>query len=643
MRLNNPAAKYMIASEKKPNKANELWTHVKDRYDIGIELRRPFEREWLLNLAFLTGKQYVFFNMHTHTLHQLQRIKGKIRNVDNKLLPRWRRQIADLIKNQPIMSVVPNTHEDEDIKAARIGDKVLQHFWRQAKMQKKLRLLAGWVFATGTAGLDDRWNTKLGQVELDPKTGKAIYTGDAECSVWSPFDILVPYATVGDDNHQAFPWLIKMKHRTLEELVDVYGTDAKEVQAERYGTPSVDLSGLLGLGTTGSAAATKVPGALEINYYEKPNSTHTRGLFIAAANGKILTKSDYPFPDYSIEFFKDIDIPGVFWGTATLSQAIGLQRTWNRTLSSIDEYNRVMAKGKGLTPRGANMVALPDDTHGEWIEYTPVYGHKPEHMDLKGLPQTYPLIMEHTYGAIEDLFSQHEVTRGTNRSDIRSGEMVSLLREQDAHGNIPAHAVFEESLESTMSRVLKRIQAGYKDERMLKIVGREGEFEIFAFKGADLRGNTDVLVKKQSSLPESRAARSAQVMERFEKGLYGDPMDPEVRRHVMNMLDDAVVKDIYSTTRLDEAYARYENMFLSSGQADPKSLINSYDNHALHILEHNNYEKSMEHQKLKLDDPDKFNYIEQLFLAHKIVHQEFLSQQQAEMLATQTQSKGGPK
>ena len=41
------------------------------------------------------------------------------------------------------------------------------------------------------------------------------------------------------------------------------------------------------------------------------------------------------------------------------------------------------------------------------------------------------------------LFSHHEVTQGTNKSDIRSGEMVELLREQDAHGMI--HLEFSNS------------------------------------------------------------------------------------------------------------------------------------------------------------------------------------------------------
>jgi len=219
--------------------------------------------------------------------------------------------------------------------------------------------------------------------------------------------------------------------------------------------------------------------------------------------------------------------------------------------------------------------------------------------------------------------------------------MVSILREQDAHGNIPAHAVFEESLEAVMSRVLKRIQAGYTSERMIKVVGREGEFDVFPFKGADLRNNTDVSVKKQSSLPDSRVAREARIMERFQASLYGDPTDPEVRRHVMNMLDDAVVKDIYSDTKLDEAYARWENTLIDQG--DTTYLVNHYDNHSIHIKEHDHHRKSMEYQKRKLEDPTGFKILDMAHETHRAAHQEYIDQQRREMLAAQAQLQGGGK
>jgi hypothetical protein len=595
MAIRNPFRKGKPKGREDPK-----WSEIKNHYDLGVELRRPFERRWIINLAFLAGKQYVFFNQSVHLLQQLKRVKGRIRNVDNQLTPRWKRQVSDLIATSPIMSVVPDTNDDLDIKAAKVGNKVLKSFWQNAKMKKKVRKMGGWIYSVGNVFLDDRWNPKLGPIEIDPTSGKPQYAGDVDCGVWSPFEILVPFSNLGDDDLHAFPWLMKVKFRQLGWLAKNYKRGG-EVVAESLPLLNTNLTSMLGYFS--GEAPSKVPGAMLMELYIQPCEQYPKGKFLAGANGVVLEEEDWPINYYHIEHFKDLDVPGVFWGKATLDDAVGLQKTWNRTVSSIDEFNRIVAKGKGLVPRGAKLDTLPDDTHGEWIEYTPVLGHKPEYMTHKGLPQTMLWSLETTQRSFQDLYSQHEVTRGTNKSDLRSGSMAQFLREQDARGSIPTHAVFEEGLEATMGRVLKRIQQGYTTERMLKIEGDEGEFDVFAFKGADLRNNTDVSVRKDSSLPDSRTFREAAIYEKYNAGLYGPPDDPKVRRRVLRMLEDAETTDVFNDLRLDETYANWENRTMFESPDIDRYLINQYDNHAVHIEEHNRFRKTMEYQKVKAENP----------------------------------------
>jgi hypothetical protein len=167
------------------------------------------------------------------------------------------------------------------------------------------------------------------------------------------------------------------------------------------------------------------------------------------------------------------------------------------------------------------------------------------------------------------------------------------LREQDAHGAIPAHAVFEEAFEALGSRLLQRVAEGYDDGRMIKVSGRDNEYEVIAFKGADLRNNTDVSVKRQSSMPDSRLDREAEIMNRYQAGLYGDPQDPEVRREVLNMLDDVPKDPDYGEVKLDEMYAGWENKVLANSDID-QVLVNAYDNHQVHLKKHGMFRKSMD-------------------------------------------------
>jgi len=621
-------------------KVNTLWSKIVDYRDIGIELRRQQEAQWIINLAFFAGKQYTYSNMASHLLTKLKPIPGRIRKVDNQIMPKVRRQISDFIKTRPTMSVVPSSMDDEDIKAAKVGDKVMQAFWQNNKMRTKVRRMAGWIFTCGNVYVDDRWNEELGPTKIG-NDGVLYYLGDADCGIWSPFEILVPSVPMGGVELNDFPWLMKAKWRDLDWIKANY---KKGSEVPEESKPELLVGQELIMGKVSSGLG-KVKGTQLLEVYIKPNAEYPKGLFVAGANGVILEKSDWPFKRFNLEHFKDIELPGQFYGKATMEEAIPLQKTWNKTVSDIEEYNRTLGKGKMLSPLGAKMSVEPSNVHGEIIHYKPVMGHKPELLTLKSMPATYTLILELTRSSMDDLFSQHEVSRGTNKSDIRSGmmvsllreqdAMVSLLREQDAHGQIPTHAIYEEGMSNVMGRILRRIQKGYDSERTLQVSGKDDEYEVFSFKGADLRNNTDVRVKAQSSVPDSRVAREALTMEKYSGGLYGNPEDPEVRRQVMNMLDDAVVKNIYDETIKDEKVARWENRILMQMELN----VNTYDNHMIHLKELNIFRKSMDYQKVKLEDPKAFGDTELRFFKHEQLHQTFIR----EMMEAQQRREGNGK
>lgn len=610
---------------KKPARTDkdELWPMVKDYFDMGLELRRPYEQIWTVSLSFLGGKQYVYYNQAIQLLQQLQQRKGRLRVVDNKLLPRYQKQVSRLIRNNPRMSVIPATSDQEDLKSAKLGDKVLKHFWRNAQMRKKIRQLAGWIYSCGNGFLDDRWNPNIGPTRMNEK-GDLVYLGDADVGVWSPLEILVPASGINDIDLHMFPWMMKAKFRPIEWFGQF--TRGEEVTPETRPMPYVDTTVLFGVPHT--ASGQDLEGAVCVELYIQPTKEWPKGQLITAANGIILRKQDYPFDHYNLEQFKDIEVPGVFWGMATIDAAKWLQKLWNRTLSDIAEYNRTMARGKWLIPRNAKMEVVPDDSHGQRLIYNPVMGHKPELLTIKGLPQSYNDILSLCLNSMMELFHQHEVTQGTNKSDIRSGEMVALLLEQDDFGNVPTHAVFEESLEAVMTRVLKRIQKGYGDDRVIQVVGRSNEPEVINFKGADLGNNTDVHVVKESSIPESKVARQFRIKESYKEGLYGNPQDERTRERVLKMLDEVPddIQDIFKETYLDRQNAQSENRAMIA-QPNVVFMVNQYDNHGVHIEEHNYFRKQPEYQKIKRENPKAFAMLEAVFMQHLKQHQDILAEQ----------------
>lgn len=623
---------------------DKLWPVISERFDLGLELRRPYEQRWLLNLSFLAGKQYAFYNEGQHLLQHLVQRKGRLRVVDNKILPRYQKQISRLIRNHPRMSVIPSSTDQEDLKAAKLGDKVIKHFWRVNQMRKKVRELAGWIYSCGNGYLDDRWNPKLGPIKAG-KDGKLYYLGDADCGVWSPFEVGVPAGGLNDQEIDMFPWLWKAKYRSMEWISSQYKR-GNEVAAEVRPIPFVDAGVLFG--SASNSSSHKLEGATVIDLKIMPCGEFPRGKFLVGANGIVLDEADYPFDSYHLEQFKDVEVPGVFHGMATTEAAIWLQKLWNRTLSDIAEFNRTMARGKWLIPRLSKMEVEMDDSMGQKILYSPVLGHKPEMMTIKGLPASYQQTLQVVMSSLMELYHQHEVTQGTNKSDIRSGEMVALLLEQDDFGNVPTHAVFEESLEAVMGRVLRRIQKGYKDDRVIAIVGKDNEHELVDFKGADLKNNTDVHVTKESSIPDSKVARQFRIKENYKDGLYGNPQDERTRERVLKMLDEVPddVKDIFAETHLDRTNAQVENKAMLANPG-VQFLANDYDDHAAHLQEHRWQKKQPEYQKLKMENIELFLQLELTFKTHESLHQQFLNEQmkaqEARMVRMEKLQKGGRK
>jgi hypothetical protein len=623
-------------------KQDEDWMFLQDQRTIGFDLRRPFERQWAVNLAFLANRQYSFYNNSTEMIQQLTAQKGRVRIVDNQILPHFQKQVSRMIRNMPRMSVVPASSDNEDLKAAKKGDKVLKWYWREYEMRKKIRQLSGWIYSCGNGFMADYWNPRLGPMSLGPD-GKMSYLGDAEVVPLSPFEVLAPDTGSGTVDVEQLEWIIVVRWHPLSWFANNF-SKGKEVTEESRTIQNVDTNALFGMGNKVSAQS-KLPGALYTEMRMKPCTLYPKGLFLGGANGIILQKEDYPYESYHIQQFKDVEVPGCFWGLATLESGVWLQKLHNRTLSDLAEFNRTSARGKFLVPRNSKLETAIDDTHGQVLLYTPVMGHKPEMMILRALPTSYVTILQAVAQSFMNLYHQHEVTQGTNKSDIRSGEMVSLLLEQDDFGNVPTHAIFEESLEALFSRVLRRIQKGYTSDRVISITGKDGAYEVINFTGADLKNNTDVIVTKESSIPDSKVARQARVKENYKDGLYGNPNDSNTRERVLKMLDEVPdeFKDIFEEDNMDRQVAQIENAsFLINPQV--KYLVNVYDNHKIHGEEHTMARKQPEYQKLKYEKPQLFMAYETCFNIHQQQHDQLLAeqmkQQEAQMARIQALQKG---
>jgi hypothetical protein len=524
--------------------------------------------------------------------------------------------------------VLPNTSERDDIDAAQLGTDLIKHLHRVLQADKVARGIANWITTTGNCFVVDYWDKDKKEVALD---------------VDSPFSWYLPVQSFGPVELQDMPWAIRAKLRNVEWIKDTYG---KTVTPESWTADQNILLMMRDIDTAVSGLeVTHIPSAVVKEVWIKPTNKFPKGEYFVVANNNILHTGQFPnygtaeepIYEYPVTHFRDITIPGLFWGQATMESAIPLQKDWNRVRSSVIEWVRSMAKGKWLAMKGQQLspTAL-DNEHGEIVEFGFQRGFVPQQARIVPLPQAVFQALETNKQSMMDIFSQHEVTQAQNRSDLRSAAMVAMLLEQDDTAPSMTYHDFEDSWAAMWKHILMIAQKFYDTTRTMKILGQGKEVKMQSFVGADLKDNMDVFVETGTHLPENRLAKQAVIMERFTAQLYGDPQDPTVTSRVRRMLDDAIEEDIYDDMKADQDVAMDENRMFRNGQEKP---INEYDNHAIHMAEHERDIKSAEVQSmLRKQGGDR---ILQAYMTHNREHAQELQKQMERQLEMQAKAQGG--
>jgi hypothetical protein len=129
--------------------------------------------------------------------------------------------------------------------------------------------------------------------------------------------------------------------------------------------------------------------------------------------------------------------------------------------------------------------------------------------------------------------------------------------------------------------------------------------------GRDIPEDVDAKVQAGSSLPQSRVAKQEFIISLWEQRIIQDP------KVVLKLLEFGDVEGIYDDIDLDTSQAQRENELMKQGQYEEPE---DFENHEVHIYEHNKFRKTEEYDAL----PDE---IKQLFAQHVAVHQSFLQQQ----------------
>ncbi len=589
-----------LAEQDQTDAERKIVSHVRNKVD---EVRASANRVahegiWMTNIAYLLGYDGVSFNTTTRQFQSVNRAGAylkKNRIHVNKILPTIQNRLARLCKNPPKYDVLPESNETADKDAARLALQVLIAQWEKLGLNQKRIPLYMWTQECGHAWVKISWDPTLGKPMVDPMTNEMSHEGDVRADVVSPFEIFPdPLAKSMEEVLQS--WLIQCKVRKLDYFKTHYPEKGDQVKAEEAWLLSANyeqrINSLNSRGPAqGGMQEQMKNSAIEMIKYEAPSKGYPQGRMIVCANGILLEDKPLPIGEIPFAKFDDIVIGGKFYSESIITHLRPIQDQYNLVIQRRAEWTRRLLAGKYKAARGSGLSQeAMNDESGEIVYYDPVpnAGNGPEAIQIPNIPQYAYNEEDRLNNMLNDISGISEVSRGTLPSASIPAIGMQLLTEQDDTRIGVETEMNEYAWARVGSLILKHVQVGYALPRKIKMAGPGLEFAVKEVSGDMLNDNTDVMCIRGSTLPGSKTLRNQEIMNRYQQGLLGDPMDPKVREKVNELTEFGDVQGCFEDYTLDMAQIQRGIEGLERGIMP---IVDEGDNNALWAQELNRYRK----------------------------------------------------
>jgi hypothetical protein len=628
--------KDLSEASKKKDFENKVIEWTKSAHSRCRAMRQQIERQWYINLAFYIGKQNVAVlpvaqggsSAAGTRLYTPNAPYYRSRPVINRIRPIIRTELAKLTAQKPTATIVPATGEDRDLSAAQAGEQIWNSVYRTKKIKGIFSQTMLWTLTTGNGFMKTYWDPNKKDKDGNP--------GDFCYETVTPFHLFVPDMLCQDLEDQ--PYIIQIQTKSPEWVRSNFpGLKFEPNVMEANDIIADSFLNLVGAGDFRKNAV------LCYEVWIKPNQVEflpKGGMLQIIGENVVQMVEGNPYLHQQYPFVKFEHIPtGRFYADSVITDLLPVQREYNRTRGQMIEAKNRMSHPQLMAAEGSVDASKINTEPGQVILYKLGFP-PPQPLPLQNLPAYVVQEVERLLLDFEDISGQHQVSKGQVPPGVTAATAISFLQEQDESMLSTTFGSIEDGFEKIGYQTLCYVKQYWDEPRTVKVVGRDGQFNVLSFIGSDLRENTDIRVEAGSALPTSKSAKQALLMDLMSQGF----IPPEKG---LELMDVGGVQRLYEEIQIDSSQATRENMKMSSvtdknmnmylqtfqgvdpatGEAmlvDPNSgqpltdemgqptapplivPVNSFDNHQIHIAVHNNYRKGQEYEQLEQRIKDLF-------------------------------------
>lgn len=520
--------------------------------------RTQKQRVWYENMAFVFGHQWVDFVAKSASGEFAGKVRSRQtppyvqRRTVNRIRQFVRQEQSKFLSTLPVVSAVPATAEEEDVRSAYAAEQVWQSYTTKGRLRREYSSSIWWMVLTGNGFMKAWWDPTV----KDKVSGQP---GDIVYRSVTPFHIYVPDLRTREIDDQ--PYIMHAQVKTLEWAKQFYGA---ELEGTKVKPSTVSANTLLddAYHSLTSTPKSNLDSVVVLEMWVKPGtSKHLPhgGLFVFVEDvlvGAFLDGMPYDHEEYPFTKIEHLSNDS-FYADSPIVDLIQLQREYNEIRTQIGVSAKRMGSPQLLAQQGSIIPGRMTNEPGQIIQFRPGTP-PPQPMPLQPLP---PYVVEQL-GIIvqdfEDLSGQHEISKGQAPTGIEAGTALAFLKESDDQFLTPQYQNIEDGFERIARQTLVLFQQFVDTQRKIKVIGADGAYDTALLSGADIAGSTDVRVEPGSSIGQSMAAKRATVMDMFAMGILQDP------NQALRLLEVGGAQKVLDTVSVAEKKALRENMKIKS-------------------------------------------------------------------------------
>ena len=617
------------------------------------KLRWAFERLWFRSILYYLGNQWLTWDARSRRWREKKVRKWVPKPVTNRYASTADTLCAAIQSTKVEPSAWPATEDPEDIAAANVTDRVIEVINPEIEIEKVREAVAKWVTLNADAlafPYYDKKDKSLGMTKIEslmcqacqavaqpkefqdaggcPTCGVQLEPmpsgqfeeypiGKLKVDVCSPLEVYLNIDITDMAKQRKFTVAKSHSVDTVKEMFPemkdkIHPDTSSATRSAQYFMDALAYSTEdSGYNLTGAVQRDRVT---LLRHVEMPSELYPEGLDAYVTMDQVTLEAG-PSPFYTEDkegnktYFNPLVkfgynmVPGRLYSKTPMFDIISKQDQLNRIESLLELASMKGVSVNWILPTGSSIGNISGEP-AQIIRWTPsgTGNAKPEVVTVAPFHAAMLELKKGYEADFEEIAGTFDAMKGNTPSGVSAGYAIQLLTERSYGRFVSVFANWEYGWVQLYGNLIKLFKTYATEERIRKIKGATGGWEIEAFKGSDIVGSVDIRIEGGSERPRSKLAEQALVEAMAKIGVV-NPTNPEQGYEIAKMFG---MTKVLGANDEDVRYAAGEwqalldwnppmdemGMPLEPDPNDPAfpqggPLVEEvFDNHLVHIMEH---------------------------------------------------------